>query len=263
MAHIERVNTIRVVGDGSHEVVVTLFFSFEAAFVTVISVVAAHDVVDHGVVVVQLVIAGFAATTLEGHFHLLLVLAISGLLLLLGQFFLLDRKVVDDFLELLGVTVLGKILAQLAEEVLNAVRCRTGVEDLGRLGAKVLVLFLGVQVDWCRLVQIAEELVSEAFLCLDLKHHSFTAFAHARYVLGFLSGRLDALEPSLSLLELLLIVDLIGLFGAFVFFEFFRAFLSFQLGQGLFLLLRVYFVLVVKLAVLGLLGLFFLLFLVV
>ena len=248
-----------IVEDGSHEVVVGLFFSFEAAFVAIfIAVVAAHDVVDHGVVVVHLV-AGLAAATLEGNFFFLLVLAISGFLLLLGQFLLLDRKVVNDLLDLLGVTVLGKILAQLTEEVLNAVGCRTGVEDLGRLGAEVLVVFLRVEVDWCRLFHAAEELVSEAFLRFDLKYHTFSAFAHASLVLGFFSGRLDAREPGLSLLELLLIVDFIGLFGAFVFLQFFRAFLSLLLGQLLFLLFRVDFVLIVKVCVLGFFGLFFLL----
>jgi uncharacterized small protein (DUF1192 family) len=34
---------------------------------------------------------------------------------------LLDRKVINDLLNLLGVAVLGEVLAQLAEEIFNAV----------------------------------------------------------------------------------------------------------------------------------------------
>ena len=247
---------------GSHEVVVGLFFSFEAGFFTVlIAVVAAHDVIDHGGVVVRLVV-GLAAASLQGRFLLLLVLAISGFFFLLGQFFLLDRKVVDDLLDLLGVTVLGKFPAQLAEEVLNAVGCRTGVEHFGGFYTEVLVVLFGVELDWSRLViHAAEELIGEAFLGLHLEDHSLSAFAHTSLVLGFLGGLLrDAGERSLSLLELLLVVHLVGLFGAFVFFEIFRAFLSLLLGQLLFLLLSIDLVFVVKVGF-GLLGLFFLLFL--
>lgn len=243
----------------SHEVVVGLFLSLEASFFTVLfAIIAAHDIIDHGVVVVHLVV--LAAASLEGCFRGLLVLAISSFFLLLGQVFLLDSKMVDDLLDLLRVAVLGKILAQLAEKVLNAVGRRTGIQHLGCLLAEVLVLLFGVQIDRCGLLHAAEERIGQALLGLHLEDHTLRAGAHAGCRLGLLTGsRLDVGESSLSLRKLRLVVHLVGLFGAFVFFELFRAFLSLLLGELLFLRIRVDLVFIIKVGFFGRLGLFFLL----
>lgn len=111
----------RAVAAGSHEVVLGLLLSFKAFLITrFITVVSTHDVIDHRVVVVHLV-RGLASAALQCGLSLLLVRAVSGLFLFFGEFFLLDRKVINDLLNLLGVAVLGEVLAQLAEEVFNAV----------------------------------------------------------------------------------------------------------------------------------------------
>jgi hypothetical protein len=146
----------------SHEVVVAFFCLGEASFGAVLFPVfvvgSAHDVVDHGRVVVSLV--ALATTSLEGSLGLLHVLV--KLALFLNLVVVHQLEVIGNPLDAFGVTVLWHVFSNFLQEFLDVVGSVAIVESPAYLLCEIDVVFLVAQLDIWHSGVVSKELVGQA-----------------------------------------------------------------------------------------------------
>lgn len=182
----------------------------------------------------------------------------SNFLSLLRLFLILDILLVEDdlqmvsnLLDLLGVTVLGKILAELTEEVLDAVRGFAFVEDVSSTLSKVFVVLFRVEFDCFLNKSVVVTVISKKLVGSTLFLGFLLSLTDLRFRLT-LRVNFDvhlATKLLLSLLELLVIVHLVLGLDPPIFLLFYRL-LPTLLLLFLFELLRVDFVLALELLLL-------------
>jgi hypothetical protein len=129
-------------------------------------------------------------------------------------------EVVCDLLDLLGITVAWKILAQVLEEVFHSVGSSTVVENFTHALTVHLVFLLSVEFERWLLVDVSssKELIRQSPLGLLLQEQSLLGSGHLAGVNGgLLGGDWSSSELGLSLLEDLVIVDFIRLLNATIF----------------------------------------------